>query len=256
MGFLDNTGLAHFWEGIKSKIFGLGSALSTSTSMNALTTPGVYYYTSSTKPTGYMPSNAPQAGRVLVVQNANSSRVTQVIIPSGSASKFILIRGKDNADWGSWNTVDTTANYDTAPAAGSDHAVTSDGIFTALEDKADASDMNKVLTAGTEISANGNLNSITAPGNYWCSSANSRTVSNLPITPTSNISFGVTVFPIFGTNRYLQRFTFNIGTTAYAFRIFYRWYTSSGWSSWKEVQLQDVEPPAQTTDIDPSSEVM
>lgn len=255
MGFLDNSGLARFWAGVKSKIFGLGAELSESTNMNDLTTPGVYYYTSSTKPVTNLPSDAPSAARVTVTVNAVSNRVTQIIVPSGSASKYILLRGKDSTAWGEWRIFESTANYDGTPTTGSLSAVTSDGVFAALDLKANAADLAKIMTPATEIPNKGDLNDCTDPGNYWCSSANSRTVANIPVTPNTNISFGVTTFLIYGTNRYLQRFTFNIGSTAYAFRIWYRWYTSSGWSAWKEVQFVSAEPDA-TNSVNPLEEAV
>lgn len=255
MGFLDNSGLARFWAGIKSKIFGLGIELSASTNMNDVTTPGVYYYTSTTKPGTNLPSTAPAAARVTVVSNAVSTRVTQIIVPSGSASKYILLRGKDSSVWGDWRLFESSANYDSSPESGSSSAVTSDGVATALALKANAADLAKITTPATEIPNQGDLNNCTDPGNYWCSSANSRTVSNIPVTPNTNISFGVTTFLIYGTNRYLQRFTFNIGSTAYAFRIWYRWYTSSGWSAWKEVQFISAESDA-TNSVDPLEEAV
>ena len=255
MGFLDNSGLARFWAGIKSKMFGLGTALSASTNMNDLTTPGVYYYTSSTKPGTNLPSDAPSAARVTVVANAVSSRVTQIIIPSGGVSKYILLRGKDNTTWGKWRTFESTDNYDSTPTTGSLSAVTSDGVFTALDSKANAADLAKIATPATEILEGGNLNNCTEPGNYWCSSANSTSVANIPVTPNTNISFCVTTFLIYGTNRYLQRFTFNIGSTVYAFRIWYRWHTSSGWSAWKEVQFVSAEPDT-TNSVNPLEEAV
>ena len=106
---------------------------------------------------------------------------------------------------------------------------------------------NKFFTVGTEIQENGDIYDCTDFGNYWFSAANSRTISNMPVQLNADVSGGVSVYPIFdtsqGTHRILRRLTFNIGTGAFAFRIFYQWVTSSGVSDWYEVGLTRIEPP-------------
>ncbi len=115
---------------------------------------------------------------------------------------------------------------------------------SAAELAALAAVVTKITTAGKEIPANGDIHDCTEVGYYYCSAANSRTVAQLPVEINADISFSVKVEPVVGTNRKLRRFTFNIGTTSFAFRIWYQWVTSSGVSDWYEVSLTQIPASA------------
>lgn len=93
----------------------------------------------------------------------------------------------------------------------------------------------EVFGAGIELTENSNLNSILSPGKFYCSSANSTTVSNLPVSLSSGISFNVMSYGIYGENRFLQLFMFNVGSGPFHGRLWYRFYSISGWSSWEEI---------------------
>jgi hypothetical protein len=94
---------------------------------------------------------------------------------------------------------------------------------------------SEVFSPGSEIVANSDLNSLLTEGKFYCSSANSTSVTNLPVTLTTGISFNVTMWGIFGTNRFIQFFTFNVASGPYLGRIWYRMYSSAGWSKWEDI---------------------
>lgn len=208
---------------VASDVFGLGTALNGTDNIDSLDV-GLYYWAGAeNKPTSTastMPSLS--SATLIQIKNAYDAAFTQFVIPqnpysSSTTPKVIYIRYKTNSGWQQFDTIEFASNYDTSPTSGSEKAVTSGGIYTALEGKqgtltfdsspTDSStnpvtssgirtEFDKILTRGTEIvKADATLNKFTTPGHYWCSAS---TICDTTSPYTQNITDLPTVLPISG----------------------------------------------------------
>jgi hypothetical protein len=145
-----------------------------------------------------------------------------------------------------WNHKQDALTFDSTPTAGSNNPVTSEGIKTALDGKADLNhdhdDLYYSLTNGVAIPSNADLNDATyrTPGNYICSTAVvSHTVKHTPgYDETTLVNTSMGTFKLFvgyttaGTYISQELRTSNDGA------IYYRYYnkTNSSWVAWKAVR--------------------
>ena len=120
---------------------------------------------------------------------------------------------------------------DTVPTNNSNNFITSGGIYTALEDKINIMD---VFGIGETIPTSSDLNNYTTPGIYRCAlSSIAQTLSNCPTTQGFKLEVRTTT----AENRLSQVLYANATIP----EIYYRTYTTNGWSSWYKLDMTVVQ---------------
>ena len=106
MGYLDNTGLAYFWEKIKSNFFPATKEIPENADLNDYTTPGVYNCT--TTAIAETLTNSPtEVAFSLQVYRTTVNGYRQVVMSypctdTAENTNRVWTRASYNADWGSW----------------------------------------------------------------------------------------------------------------------------------------------------------
>lgn len=191
---------------VASDVFGLGTALNGTDNIDSLDV-GLYYWAGAeNKPTSTASTMPPLSSATLIqIKNAYDEALTQFVIPqnpysSSTAPKVIYIRYKTNSGWQQFDTIEFASNYDTSPTSGSEKAVTSGGIYTALEGKQgtltfDASptdsSTNPVTSGGVYTALAGKQAILSFNGTYNASTNKAATVStvnNATVNPGTQIT--------------------------------------------------------------------
>lgn len=97
-----------------------------------------------------------------------------------------------------------------------------------------------VTTAGTVLPENSDLNAITEFGHFQCSASNANTCANRPLGEITG-GFGGVNIPLFG-ERFVQIVGYNTVSGKTSKRLFLRFYYSSGFTEWTEIQLAAPAP--------------
>ena len=145
-----------------------------------------------------------------------------------------------------WNHKQDALTFDSTPTAGSSNPVTSEGIKTALDGKADLNhdhdDLYYSLTNGAAIPSDADLNDATyrTPGNYICStSAVSHTVKHTPgYDETTLVNTSMGTFKLFVGYTTAGNYISQELRTTNDGAIYYRYYnkTTSSWVAWQAVR--------------------
>jgi hypothetical protein len=155
------------------------------------------------------------------------------------------IRHITEAEREAWDGKQDTLTFDDVPTAGSSNPVTSEGIKTALDEKADSSHTHDglyyKLTNGTEIPSGADLNDATyrTPGNYICQwDTDARNVKHTPgFDATTLVNTKASAFKLFvgyaqGGNNYIAQEYRDY----YTGTVYYRWWDNSNWIAWRAVR--------------------
>lgn len=106
MGYLDNTGLAYFWEKIKSNFFPATKEIPANADLNDYRTPGVYNCKTNADAESLI--NSPtEIAFSLQVYRTTVNGYRQVVMPyqatdTAENTNRVWTRASYNADWGSW----------------------------------------------------------------------------------------------------------------------------------------------------------
>lgn len=253
MGYLDNTGLARFWSDVKDVLLGPGKATSSTDDADSLAK-GVYYWQSASDRPLHVPTNVPWGMLIGLSAGVTGAPSIQFVIPSDPNSNYetgILFRTHDDLlGWESWRKFQTMNEYDSSPASGSDNAITSGAVYTALASKIGKSD---VFGLGTKLGASDNLDSTTSAGcYYWIEKTDNvdSVPTNVPkralsSTADSVLNATMWVFVNAYTNRYTQ-IVLPTGHVDYS-GLYIRSYYSSGWEDWKYIETTSHYDTTPTT---------
>ncbi|MBO7452125.1 MAG: hypothetical protein J6U54_17490 [Clostridiales bacterium] len=214
--FLDKNGLTYLWGKLKAligakasvdDIYGLGLTIPANADLNSYTTPGVYNSLDGTKVTNTL-SNCPittYGFRLEVVSTiSDSSYAKQILIPNDDTGSH-YVRRKRSSDWSAWK-------------------VFHDSEGTAVD----------IYGRGVELTANDNIDNLTAGGNYSCNDA-ANVGPNLGGTVPYTGRFKLIVYTTSGGGTNSARTVqvlIPITTSAY---MFMRVRNGSNWCAWGRI---------------------
>lgn len=242
-------------------VYGRGDQIPNGTDLHDITTPGIYYCGSTAQARTLLNCPVENAFRLVVTNTVSdwgeNTRIRHDLYPSGSASSAVYSENLGTITtaypdgWRPWGVMYNT--IDAVPTSGSQYAVSSGGVYDALEEKLDVSAIddeikpsstnpvqNGVISAalnstkesvlselylGVTLSTGTDFNTLLTPGVYRIiSGSDAQTMVNCPSTAAGRLE----VIYLWATNRYLQRY-YPSGA-----RFYMRAYTGNGWGHWFE----------------------
>lgn len=178
-------------------------------------------------------SNLPvqEAGTLKVFRLiGTTARYICQVYMSFADSKFYKRYSNNQGDsWKPWNTITTSDMFDTSLSSSSTNAVQNKVVKTAVDAKANKADA-LLLSGGTAITNNTNLNTITTAGSYYI--AGDSIMPTILNAPSAN-SGKLEVFSSLGTGTNYVRQVY----TDWKTKQFVRYTTNGGgtWTAWESV---------------------
>lgn len=252
-------------------VYGRGIQIPNGTDLHDITTPGSYYCGTAADAATLLNCPVSTGFRLVVTSTVSPwdvpERVRHDLYPTGSRSSAVYSENLGSVTsyypdgWRNWGVVYNI--IDAVPTSGSQYAVSSDGVYAALENKLDISEIddeidpsstnpvqNDVISAaltstkesvlselylGITLSTGTDFNTLLTPGVYRIVSGSAaQTMVNCPSTAAGRLE----VIYLWAPNRYLQRYYLS------GARFYMRAYSGNGWGHWFEYAGVDTSPQA------------
>lgn len=189
-----------------------GTEIVSSTDLNDLTTVGSYFAGSGVLSSlVHKPTNSIGSFRMFVLKtSAMNGNRTQLLIDTANGTIYFRTY---TSSWSDWNKVASISDVNSLISSSE----------STMNDKIDGCFK---IQGGTALTDGQDLNDITTVGNYYCSNAVSKTLSNIPEVGTARI------FVFKSTDANTNRFQLYVGIENGNSNIYRRIYSSGAWSAW------------------------